>query len=434
MIICWDDFRGRSAASKFGGGGVESRHASYRSRCRSRFRWRLSPCVPKGADMVTTPAESAQPEISARPTTDSIAPSGAAQLGGGGVMHAGLSGQAQLDGPARMSKRAMDTARPVVHPLRGRTRKSGGVSPFPQLLAAIRLTGRLRDGPATEPFARAVKGHWLAGPFSSRRCSHLALLPASGFPERARAIIISGSRAVRSTRGRGSHPRKAGHLALPARAWGQRDRAARDTSSPPGSQPRGMARRGYPIHSSGVETERCADTQTGGSRVRTGLGKPIAVVLGTDAEAWHQAVLGRHPLSPSCRSGARPAVDLDRIRGGMNIRRGRNPRLASGYDSTVVLGQKHPLQLGICTQPSVFQAKPMRPATTDPLADQADGTGRRSPRTGSAAAIPSESRGNPVSRLSAPVVCAQTRMWQPKGTGRGSGWEPRAHNLPWTRP
>ena len=221
---------------------------------------------------------------------------------------------------------------------------------------------------ARHQFARAVKGHWPAGPFSGRQLTNFALLPASGFPERARAIIISGSRAVRSTRGRGSHPRKAGHLALPARAWGQRDRAARDTSSPLDSQPQRMARRGY------------------------------------------------------------------RIRGGVNIRRGRNPRLASGYDRTVILGQRHPLQLGICTQPSVFQAKPMRPATTDPLADQADGTGRRSPRTGSAAAIPSESRGNPVSRLSAPVVCAQTRMWQPKGTGRGSGWEPRAHNLPWTRP
>lgn len=71
--------------------------------------------MPKGADMVTTPAESAQPEISARPTTDSIAPSGAAQL-------------------------------------RGRTRKSGGVSPFPQLLAAIRLTGRLRAWPGHGTF------------------------------------------------------------------------------------------------------------------------------------------------------------------------------------------------------------------------------------------------------------------------------------------
>jgi len=248
------------------------------------------------------------------------------------------------------------------------------------MLIGGRQTAR---SPATEPFACArascsrrswtgLQGRARAKPIRGGNAS-CQVQPDTRTPKepvsaRSTTTKISGSRAVRSTRGRGSHPRKAGHLALPARAWGQRDRAARDTSSPLDSQPQRMARRGY------------------------------------------------------------------RIRGGVNIRRGRNPRLASGYDRTVILGQRHPLQLGICTQPSVFQAKPMRPATTDPLADQADGTGRRSPRTGSAAAIPSESRGNPVSRLSAPVVCAQTRMWQPKGTGRGSGWEPRAHNLPWTRP
>ena len=43
---------------------------------------------------------------------------------------------------------------------------------------------------ARHQFARAVKGHWPAGPFSGRQLTNFALLPASGFPERARAIQL----------------------------------------------------------------------------------------------------------------------------------------------------------------------------------------------------------------------------------------------------
>jgi len=122
------------------------------------------------------------------------------------------------------------------------------------MLIGGRQTAR---SPATEPFACArascsrrswtgLQGRARAKPIRGGNAS-CQVQPDTRTPKepvsaRSTTTKISGSRAVRSTRGgvRFSE-RRFGVQSVPIN-----DRPARDTFSPPGSQPRGMARRGYP--------------------------------------------------------------------------------------------------------------------------------------------------------------------------------------------